>query len=155
MTFKRTADMGLVHKIVTTPNVYRASADDYSPLPDKWVPVEDQNIWYILAYDDDPNNMMGLFALYPSSAIRAEIHTCLLPHARGQSVHFGQGVLQWIWRNTPFLRVVTQVPSFNRLALRMALNCGLQAFGEEPRCYMKDGELHDVLHLGVSRPTAT
>src|SRR6185369_16871555 len=92
--------------------------------------------WWIQAMDDHDgapgfiDTTLGLFLFHPHNSICWEVHTCLLPAAWGErATRAGKGVVQWIWKNTPCLRIITNVPAYNRLAYRFALRCGMTEFG--------------------------
>jgi RimJ/RimL family protein N-acetyltransferase len=150
-TFERSEDWELIKKIVTHRRVYPAVSDDFSPPADKWEPVKHAEAWYVIARDGEET--LGLWALFPDNRICWKVHTCLLPKAYGERAKIAvREAIAWVWANTPCLRVVTDVPEYNRLALKFALDAGLTQFGLNPKAYMKDGKLHDVIMLGISKP---
>lgn len=151
MTFERTHDVEVIKSIVTHRRVYPAVSDDFSPPADQWMPIQHEDAWYVVAKDGD--EILGLWALFPDSRICWKVHTCLLPVAYGERAK--RAVLefeQWVWANMPCLRVTTDVPAYNRLALKFAFEAGLKQFGLNPSAYMKNGKLHDVILLGISKP---
>lgn len=151
MKFERTENWELIKKIVTHPRIYPAVSDDFSPKAEDWEPIKDENAWYVVVGDGE--EMLGLWALFPENRICWKVHTCLLPKAYGEraKVAAGEGSA-WVWANTPCLRLITDVPIFNRLALKFALYAGFTQFGVNPKSYMKYGKLHDVIMLGISKP---
>jgi hypothetical protein len=60
--------------------------------------------------------------------------------------------LEWIWRNTPCRRIVTNVPEDNRLAYRFALSAGMIGYGLNRASFQRGGRLLDQHCLGISRP---
>lgn len=151
ITFERTRDWPTIKRIVTHAKIYSAVSDDFSPLPDKWEPIQDESLWYVLVRDDE--ELIGMWMFQARNVICWDVHTCLLPSAWGpkarEAVH---GMVQWIWDNTCCLRLITEVPAYNRLALNFAIAAGMEEFGRNPRSYMKYGRLHDVILLGMSKP---
>lgn len=151
MTFERTTDWELIKSIVTHEKIYPAISDDFSPPVDQWTPIQSDDAYYVLAKDE--GEVLGLWALFPDNRICWKVHTCLLPRAYGKRAHEAVlGFEEWVWNNTPALRVVTDVPSYNRLALKFSLDAGLEQFGVNPGAYMKNGKLYDVIMLGISKP---
>lgn len=151
MTFERSHDWELIKSIVTHPSVYSGISDDGSPPAEQWNPKEYPLVQFVIARDG--NEILGLWALAPQTSACWEVHTCLLPNAYGKRAH--QAVMEfedWVWNNTKAMRVVTDVPEYNRVALRFSLNAGLKQFGLNPKAYMKNGKLHDVIMLGISKP---
>ena len=154
--FERTRDMGLVKAIITVPEIYRHVTDDGAPRPEDFTPMDHPAIWYVLAWDED--ECLGAWTFMPANSTCWEVHTCLLPSAymvKGRTAVAGRQVIQWIWDNTPCQRIITNVPSYNRLALRFAERAGMVVMGVNVRSFMKNGELLDQIMLGISKPEVT
>ena len=151
MTFERSDNLDIIKSVVTHKNVYPAVSDDFSPEPQDWEPIDPRVAWYVVVKDGE--TLLGLWALIPVSKILWQIHTCLLPVAYGERARAAAKELgPWIWDHMPCMRVITEVPAYNRLALRFAKEAGMTQFGLNPKSYQKFGQLHDVALLGVSRP---
>src|SRR5262245_35678219 len=151
ITFERTTDWETVKAIVTHPRVYPHVSDDGSPAAEQWEPIKDGLVWYVLVKDD--GLILGLWVLVPENAICWKAHTCLLPAAYGAKARMAAaGLTAWIWGNTPCLRVITDVPDYNRLALKFAKEAGMEEYGVNARSYMKNKMLHDQILLGISKP---
>lgn len=67
---------------------------------------------------------MGCACFNEISLNEVELHTCLLPIAKGKAVLFGNMVTEFIFKNKPYNVISTIVPIQNRLAKRAALKCG-------------------------------
>jgi RimJ/RimL family protein N-acetyltransferase len=151
ISFERTDDWALIKQIITDRRVYPHVSDDFSPTPEAYEPLQHESIWYILAKDD--GFILGLWILIPDNFVCWKIHTCLLPGAWG---HLGQEAAallpNWIWSHTKCLRIITDVPEYNRLALKFAKQAGMEEFGVNERSYMKKGELQNLIMLGISKP---
>ena len=134
---------------MTHPDIYPQISDDESPLPDYWQASEGHT--YCLVTDGD--EVLGLWAFIKKNAVVWEIHTCILPKARGRKAYEALKLLPaWAWANLKGARrIVTEVPDYNRPALVFALKAGMDKYGVNPKSYLKDGELHDVILLGISR----
>lgn len=149
ITLERTRDMELVRQIVTHPSVYGRSSDDSAPPPDKFMPVDSEAVYWIVARDD--GELLGAWMLHPHNMICYEIHTCLWPCAYGpRALIAADGVRKWIWNNTPCRRIITNVPEDNRIALRFALRAGMKVFGFNEKSIMKHGEVIGQVMLGIS-----
>lgn len=149
--FERTTDYRLVREIMTHPKVYPWIADDGSPAVEEFQPVEHPAFWYVLAFEEE--ELLGLWLFSPQNSICWEVHTCLLPgHGFRRAREAAAAMALWIWENTPCRRIVTNVPRFNRTARTFAEAAGMTRCGVNLRSYMKNGELHDQLMLGMSRP---
>ncbi|MDM7995639.1 MAG: GNAT family protein [Acidobacteriota bacterium] len=149
--FERTYDSELVKRIMTHPRVYPSISDDFCPEASDFEPNMHPSIWYVLARDGE--QLLGLWMFVPQNAICWEVHTCLLPEAWGRrALEAVMALHDWVWQNTPCLRVITNVPRYNTLALRFAQKAGLGIFGKNWSSFMKHGVLHDQIMLGISKP---
>ena len=147
---ERTREWEAIKAVVTHPKVYLHVSDDFSPSAEAWEPIKDDTAWYVLVRDAE--EVLGLWAFFPENAICWDVHTCLLPTAYGERAR--QAVNQvpdWIWQHTQCVRIVTKVPAYNRIALKFAKVAGMTEYGCNPRSYMKDGKLHDLILLGMSK----
>ena len=149
--FERTFDYDLVRNIITHPAIYSHVCDDGCPTADKFQPITSDSIWYVLVKDD--TELLGMFTFIPQNCATVEVHTTLFPISWGKRSHLAAKlVADWVWKNTPFVRIVTNVPSFNRIALRFAQLADMKQFGINEKSYRKDGELFDQIMLGMSKP---
>ena len=148
-------------RIITHPRIWPYVSDDFAGEPETWRPLENPGIWYVLvreaAAPAQPDEVRGLFTFLPQNAICWEVHTALLPSAwrTTASEEIARELLQWVWRETPCQRIVTNVPGCNTKALEYAEKCGMKQFGINNGSYQKDGRLHDQILLGISRPQET
>jgi hypothetical protein len=151
MTFERSQDYELIRQIITRPEIYRHVSDDFCPPAAEFKPAEHPAILYMLVRDGD--ELLGLWIFAPLNGVCCEVHTCLLPCAWGERAR--RAVIEgteWIWQNTPWQRIVTNVPRTNRLALKFALQAGLKIYGVNCLSYLKGGKLIDQICLGISKP---
>lgn len=154
MNFERSENWGLIKAIATHPKVWDAISDDFTAAKEVWEPVRHESVWYVVVKDDC--EVLGMFAFIPENHVCWNVHTCLLPTAYGpRARQTARELTQWIWENTTCVRVTTNVPDQNRLALMYAKQVGFKEFGINPKSYMKDGILQDQILLGISKPEAT
>ena len=154
MTFERSEDWQLVKQIITHERIYPHVTDDFAPPAAEWEPLKHPDVWYCVARDC--REVLGLWALIPENRICWKVHTCLLPIAWGErALRAALEFREWIWANTNCERLNTDVPVFNRIALRFAQAAGMEQFGVNPKSFKKGGRLHDQIMLGISRPGAT
>jgi len=153
VTFKETCDWELIKHIVTHPNIYPHVSDDFSPPPELWEPIDSPAAHYVVVRDESTREeVLGLWAFYEHTPIVWNVHTCLLPAAYGQRARrAAKEMAEWIWANTKCLRLVTEVPESNRLALRFARAAGMTEYGFNPQSYLKGGALSGVHLLGMSK----
>lgn len=142
-------DMKLVRETFTQPHVWAAMSDDGFIDPCDFWPVPRPGTYYLGAWDGD--EYLGMFMVYTVNAIMCDAHIAMLKTCGGLRAHrSGKLVIEWIWRNTMFRRIITSVPECNTLGLRFAKLAGLSQFGLNPGSWLKNGQLHDQIELGVS-----
>lgn len=147
---ERTRDMDLVKAIITSPEVYEQSSDDFAPSPEEYTPPEDQAVYVLVKKHGTP---VGLWILVPQSRIRYQIHTCLTRRLRGfRALDAAARMSEWIWQNTPCESLVTEVPECNQPALWFAKAAGMKEWGREPQCFLKGSVFYDSIWLGMNRP---
>lgn len=152
LAFSRTTDAAVIRRVLTDPAIYGQMSDDSTPAAEEFVPVENTAVWYVRV--DDADELLGIFVLVPTNHVNYEIHTCLLPCAWGaRAAAAGLGITQWFFANVPACqRIVTAVPSYNRLALRFARRGGMTEYGRNLMSFSKHQILYDQILLGLSRP---
>jgi len=150
MNIERSYDIELITRIMTNPAVYSFVSDDGSPDVGAFCAHDDEAIYYLLVLDDE--RVRGLYMLHPMNYITYEIHTCLLKSCRGESAdEAAKLVLKWVFTNTPCLKVITNVPENNPLALKYAKRAGLIVEGINRDSFLKDGKLYSQTLLGITR----
>lgn len=151
MTFELSRDYRLIRQIITDVAVYPHVTDDDSPPPEEYQPPQHEAVSYVLARDGE--DLLGCWIFIPQTRVLWEVHTCLLPIAYGERAYkAGKGVIQWLWENTECLRLISNVPSYNRLAAKYAERCGMVEYGINWASWLKDGKLHAQILYGVSKP---
>lgn len=147
---ERTHDMQLVKQAMTHPRVYPWLIDDTCPPADSFKPIDHPNIAYIsVRVNGEPG---GVFMFVQTNGCTMEVHTALLPNAWGATaLEAQQKACGWVWDNTRAERIITQVPADNTLARRYAERAGFAVYGINPRSFLRNGQLHDIVLLGISR----
>lgn len=149
LRFERTHDLALVKQVLTHPKIWPHITDDGCGAPGDFEPVDHPGFWYVVV---ENGTLQGMFTFQKQNAVCWEVHTCLLPSAWGKmSREATHGVREWVWANSDCQRIVTSVPAYNRLALRLAKASGMSEYGTNHKAFLRDGELHDLILLGVSR----
>lgn len=149
MLVARTHDMQLVAEIATHPAIWPHLHDDGTP--EDWAPVDHEAIYWMLVRDDD-DAAVGVFMVHPLNSYCFEMHTALLPRTWGQAAkEAAQLLLAWAFTETPCLKMVTNVPAYNRAALRYARAGGMTEEGINRASYMRNGVLVDQIMLGITK----
>jgi len=131
--------------IIKHPEMYADLIDDGSPDRDDFViPPTWTNV---TAYFN--NEPAGFACIAPLNYVTAEIHFGVLPEYRYRAVSIGKKVIEWIWENTAFQKVIAQTHQ-DRVA-RFTVAVGFDVEGTNRRSFSKDGELIDQTYLGVQK----
>ena len=140
---------------MTHPKVWPYITDDDAPPVAEFAPIVHHHVIYLLCRDGA--KLLGLWMFTRQNAVTVEVHTCLLPgHGFTRAREAARGAAEWIWEHCPAVqRIITNVPRFNRLALKFALDVGMDRYGTNPKSFLKDGILQDQTLLGLSRPEET
>lgn len=146
ITYEPTTDSDFIHKCVTEPIVWRAGTDDsMTDIVPQWMFIPTDGKLWLRAGD------YGLFMGEPRNGIMYEVHTMLLPHARGKAVDIAKGAMQWMFDNTKCLKIITHVPVFNVLAKRLAEHCRMKLIGINTSSFLKNGVLYDQYLYGITK----
>jgi RimJ/RimL family protein N-acetyltransferase len=151
MTFERTSDLALVKSILTAPACWRRMTDDAAPAPENFRPQIRDRLVYVVARHH--SKVVGLFVLVTNLAM-AEVHFCIVPEAWGRerTVRIGREFIAWAWAETSLDWLVAPCPEHNRLALKLAEECGFTRFAEERGCVTKNGGKYSRIVLQIKRP---
>ena len=151
LKIERTRDVALATKIITDPSVYPHVTDDGAPEPQDFIAVETESVFYLLLKEDE--DVLGMWLVHPHNFITCSVHTCMLPEGRGKRGLEGARLCAaWVWENTQYRRIITEVPETNRLALAFAKKAGMEQFGVNPKSFQKNGTIQDIIMLGISSP---
>lgn len=146
---ERTTDLSLVREIVTHPYVWKWVSDDSVSSSSYIPPMVDSILWLKAT---DCGQLMGVYMVHPHNGATVEIHTCLLPCARGQPAkRLAVEVLQWIFDNTGYVKIITNVPENNPYALNYARRAGLLDEGINRKSISIAGKLYDQYMLGITK----
>ena len=145
MFISRTHDEIFITECITHPTVWNASTDDGCGDPGLFfLPEDPAKIWARA-------EGYGVFMLHAHNHVLFECHTMLLPQAYGKAVDIGKHALRWAFENTPAERIITAVPDYNKLALRLSLKTGFKQYGVNEKSFLKNGILHDLIMLGINK----
>lgn len=148
MIVERSFDAERITKIIAHPKVYPWVSDDGSPKAEDYSPHFNPAVFYLAVKDDAGD--IGVFTYVKQNLITYEVHTCVLPERIGQSAKKAAvASLQWMFKNSPAKKVITQVPSNNIKALAFAKRCGLKEEGVNRSSFMKGGTIYDQYILGI------
>ena len=145
----RTFDMAAISRIMKSPEVYEHISDDGSPSVDDYQPIDDERVIYIgIEHDEE---IQGVFMCVPQNSVTLEVHTCMTKPLFGRSVECASRAIEWVWQNTGFQRIVTNVPTYNKLAAKLSVRAGMKKYGLNPHSFLKHGVLYDQTLFGISK----
>ena len=155
MTFARTRDARLIRGVLTHPTQARMSSEDATNV-EAWQPSDDERVIYLAATMETAckafTELAGIFTLLPQNSVCFEIHAAILPAAWGcRSREALRGAIAWTFAETGARRIVASIPAYNKLAVKLALDCGMRAFGRNRESFLRGGRLHDQILVGISK----
>lgn len=135
----------LFKKIATNPIVLPWIKDDEA--------IEDFNFpdcfLYLIASLNGED--VGFFMLHKVNLITVEIHTIFHPKAFGKVINFTSKVIDWIFSNTDYEKLITHVPEDNTKAKKLAEKSGMEVEGVIKKSFRRNGKNIDQFILGVSK----
>lgn len=135
--------------IITDPTIWPHVTDDSAPEPNNFILPFGESLIYVKVFNE--GECLGFFALIKMSDILVDFHTCLLPSARGSGWSILKEFTKWVFATTSFLRIIGNAPVINRLALKMATDAGYKEWGVNPKSFMKNGKLVDLVWVGINK----
>lgn len=149
MIFEKTEDTKFVTQCLTDPAVWRMGSDDglAGVNPGLFFIQNNNEFWLKSEY--------GVLIGRPVNMVTYDVHVALLPHARGIAVDVCKAAIAWMFENTRSMRLVASIPEFNRLAIRLANQVGMEFIGNNKKSFMKNGVLVDQLMFGISKEIKT
>ena len=148
MHIERTHDLAYVREVMTHPAIWPHVSDDTGDR-DTYAPPDHESIYWLVPVDAAP---LGVFLVHPHSAVCWEVHTALLPQARGgKADEAAQALIAWVFGNTSCQKLITHVPAYNRRALAFAKRAGLVEEGRVTRSFLRRGSLIDQYLLGICK----
>lgn len=147
----RSRDYQAIRALVTDPAIFPFVSDDFVPTPAEWSPIENEQLVYLLASDDE--GYFGFAAFFPENWICWRAHLGFLPRSYGAvAASAFQQMLAWMWQNTSARRLKGEIAQENRKAIQFAVNAGFEVYGVNRASLLKGGELRDQVALGISKP---
>lgn len=149
MKLMRTRDMVLVESIVRHPAIWPHVHDDGAA---DWRPIDCDGLdWMLVTLDD--GSPAGVFMVHGLNSYCREMHSCLLPRMWGsEAAQAAQMLLSWAFTDTMCEKMVTNVPAYNRAALRFAKAGGMTQEGINRASFMRNGVMIDQIMLGITKP---
>jgi RimJ/RimL family protein N-acetyltransferase len=143
----RTEDEVLIASILNHPTILPHITDDGSTTLTN---VINPSLFWITVYDGE--ELLGMFLSHPHNTVTYESHTCLLPNAYGKrAIKAAHAYMTWMFEQTTCKKLITNVPDYNKLAMRFARNVGGVLEGCNRKSFLKNGELMDQYVYGITK----
>lgn len=138
MKYELTDDSEFVTRCLTHPEIWRMGSDDLMMeiRPEIFFAQKSNNIW-LKAGD------YGAFICIPINHISLDVHVALLPGAKGKAVEISRGAIEWMFMNTCYLHMIASIPEYNKLAIRLAGEVGMEFIGINKGSFMKNRKLRN------------
>ena len=135
-----TTDKNLILSTIRHPDIYNLVADDTCGKAEKFdIPPFDDIFFAAACYKGDA--YVGCFCFIKKSEDEAEVHTCLLPDAKGLAVEFSMLMAKLMFNTMKYSKISTFIPDFNILARNLARKVGFKYIcDDEP--FIIDGTAH-------------
>jgi RimJ/RimL family protein N-acetyltransferase len=134
-------DKAEITAMVNSPEIYRWLTDDLSPE----VFVCDEALYLTNA------DRSGIVKIEQMNGVTAQVHIAVFRRLLGRTGEFVKDVLEWGFNNTTFMKVITFVPAYNRLALKLAQRSGFKEEGIVTKSFLKEWVLHDQYVYGITK----
>lgn len=131
---------------MTDPAIYPYASDDGCPEPENLDisnVIDQENIYFLSPGEG------ALFIYTPINFITYEVHSCVLPIARGQSVDLASKSIRFMFTVTNCRKIITWVPEDNHRARNLALKCGFKFEGISSKSWLKNNKLTDLYLFGL------
>lgn len=124
------------------PHIHEDGCDEVEPL-------DHPGFHWLMVFDDAP---AGVFLAHSTRKHCYEVHTCLLPRIWGSTANqAARLLLAHLFQEMECSKVITNVPAYNRAALRFAKANGMSVEGLNRASFLKGGEMIDQIMLGITK----
>lgn len=148
MKYEITNDETFIHRCLTDPMLWRMGKDDSLAGVNNRLFFAPMNSGIVYVRVDDYGLLVGV----PANHVSLDVHVALLPDARGKAVEICKGAMQWVFQNSQkIMRMTASIPDYNRLAIRLAKQVGMEYIGVNKKSFMREGVLYDQHLYGISK----
>jgi RimJ/RimL family protein N-acetyltransferase len=151
MKAARIYDADIIKGIMTMPAIWATIAEDGMSIEDYTPNLDD--CWLLMTNGED--EVTGLYRLHPHNSVTLEIHAQVIPEFREKhSFETGKAALIWFLREAPanYQKVIAQIPTFYQNVIKFTRSFGFQLEGVNRLADRINGNLYDVVLLGMTRP---
>ena len=144
MHIHRSRDEKAIQAILSHPKVHPWLIDDLTPKDCK--PVMHDSIIYLMDVDKT-----GVVRFDPMNGVCCQAHIATLPAMWGKAVEFSTMSIQWIFKNTKYQKIMTMVPEYNSLTVRLCRKLYMTQEGVLTKAFLKDWNLYSLIIFGINK----
>ncbi len=146
MKYEFTTDADFITGCMTQPEVWRMGTDDNAIgiNPKVFFVNPYGNLW--LKCDE-----YGLLMCEPMPHDALKVHVAFLPTVKGKAVEVCKGAVDWLFNNTKVTNLVAEIPTYNTLAIRLAINSGMSTIGMSCKSFIKNEVYYDQYLFKIIR----
>lgn len=146
MIINRSYDLDAISYIMNHETVRNSIVDDIGANDSKIIIPYHEDIIYLT---NELNQ--GVIRLDPMNNIFCQAHIAVLPELYGNAVAFVKKALVWGCLNTRYMKVITFIPVFNRLTLKLIQACKFKKEGVVTQSFLKNWKLNDQQIYGITK----
>ena len=140
-------DIEDISRIINNPKIYKWISDDLSP--EVYTPVINSAILYLMNKEKT-----GVIQITPMNGVTGQVHTSVSSELWGKSAEFVKEATQWLFSNTRYLKVIAFIPTYNRLTIKLAADCGMKKEGLIEKSFLKNWKLWNQEIWGLAKEEA-
>lgn len=96
------------------------------------------------------DKLCGVISADAMTGTTVQVHISMSKEAYGRAKEFMKEALTILFSFHGVLKVVAMIPTFNKLAIRLARHYGTKE-GQITKCFLKNWKLHDMVIYGLTR----
>ena len=133
-----------ISRIINHPKIYKLISDDLSPKT--YIPIINESVLWVINEEKT-----GVIKVEVVNGITCQVHITVLPELWGKAKDFIIEATRWFFDNTKYLKIITLIPTYNRLAIRLAEKCGMKKEGCIKKSFLKNWKIYDQLVYGFTK----
>lgn len=146
MNFEFTKDRQLIDSCLKADHVWRMVTEDCNKHINRkllFIPI-DKFLWV-------KAENYGVIMVERMDNITCRVHLAFNKSVLGKADYVYPHLLAWLFKNTSYLSVEALIPSFNKLAGRLARLSGMRFIGNKRVSFLKNGVMHDQFLYEINR----
>ena len=141
----RTSDVFLISRIVEHPEIKPQIWDSDDSVS---IPLH-ETIYHLVARLD--GEVVGLVSFVPINSITWNPHISILPKYRGRGTDVMRLGINWMFENTPCIKLVAFPPTFKKAMIRVFEKCGFEHEGFSSKSFRFNDVIYDRLLMGLEK----